>query len=234
MPTQVWILLGTMTFFSVFLTIVFRLEKRMLWAYGDLEATPYFGDPTGYGERWVNDARRAGFSFLGWARDLKGPAYRASYAMLVSPERDIFVVIGVGKVVNITVQATCMYTPTADGRCFYTTDNQQAVQIDISRNWTNQLCLASSFDKLVQRHREWIQTTEVLPRFFTTGREYSEYRTLREEHFRAMERAGLIRFTNPSATHFQFTLSGAARTATWGYFVGMARRLSFGSFPRTA
>jgi hypothetical protein len=49
-----------------------------------------------------------------------------------------------------------------------------------------------------------------------------------------MERAGLISFTDPSASRFQFTLSGAAKTAIWGYFVGMIRKLSFGRIPRTA
>ena len=234
MPFLLWYALGVVTFFSITLSIVFRLEKRMVWPYGELEATPYFGDPTGYGDRWVKDAVQAGFLMLGWARDIKGPTYRASYAMLVSPERDTFAVVGVGTVLNIRVQSTSLYNPTADGRTFCTTDNQTSVQIDLSGNWPSQLCPEPNFDKLLQKHREWVRDCGVLPRPFTRGREYVEFRCLREEHFRSMERVGLIRFTDPSAARFQFTLPGAAKTATWGYFVGMARKLSLGRFPRTA
>jgi len=53
-------------------------------------------------------------------------------------------------------------------------------------------------------------------------------------HFRSMERAGLIRFTDASATQFYYTLPGAAKTATWSYLVGVIRGLSHGSLLRSA
>jgi hypothetical protein len=196
-------------------------EKRMAWPYAELENAPFFGDPTGYGYRWVNDAVRAGFLLLGWARDLKGPMYRASYAMLVSPEGNTFIAVGVGTVLNFTVQSTSVYSPSADGRCFYTTDSQASVKIDLSRNCMNQLAPVPSLAALLRRHPEWVQSLGLLPRFFTPGREYGEFRVLREQHFRSMQRAGLIRFLDASATYFQFTLSGAARTAIWSYLLGM-------------
>jgi hypothetical protein len=229
-----WIWLGMVAFFAVSLTVIFRLEKRMVWPYGALEAAPYFGDPTGYGTRWVTDAMRAGFLFLGWARDVNGPTYRISYALLVSADRDTLAVIGVGTILKIPFQATWLHTPAMDGRSFYSTDKQTGVQMDLSRNWTNQLALEPSFGKLLQKHREWVQSIRVLPRLFTRDREFAEFRALRDEHFRSMERAGLIRFTNVSATHFHFTLSGAAKTATWSYLLGIVRRLSHGRFPRAA
>jgi len=229
-----WLILGMVVFWSILLTIIFRLEKRMVWAYGELQAEPHFGDSTGYGTRWVADAVQAGFVMMGWARDLKGPTYRASYAMLFSPERDVFAVIGVGTVAVFPLQGTWLHSPAMDGRSFYSTDSQSCVQIDLSRNWSNQLAPARTFSELLQKHREWLQSLGVLPRPSTAGRELAEFRELRVQHFRSMERAGLIRFTDPSATHFYYTFSGAARTAIWGYFLGMARKLSFGKFPRTA
>lgn len=234
MPHTLWVVPGTLVFFSVALTVIYRLEKRAVWPYGELEAAPYFGDPTGYGARWVADAVRAGYTFLGWARDTKGPTYRVSYAMLVSPERDIFAVIGVGNILNIQLEATWLHTPSVDGRSFYSTDKQAAVQIDLSGHWTNQLAPEGSFGQLLQKHREWIRSKGVSPRLFTQGREYAEFQALRAEHFRSMERAGLIRFTDGSSTHFFYTLPGAAKTATWSYFLGMARQLSHGKFPRSA
>ena len=194
---------------------------------------PFFGDPTGYGGLTVEEAQRAGFSLLGWARDLKGPLYKASYAMLISPDRSVFVVVGIGKVGHITLQATTLFTFASDGRAFYTTNNQAAVQLDLSRNWTSQLCLESSFDELLLQHRNWFQTTGMMACPFTSGGEYAEFRTFREAHFRAMESAGLIRYMDPSAERFQFTLSGAAKTAITGYFLGMVRSVSRGRVPRS-
>lgn len=232
--STLYFLLGLVIFWAILLTIIFRLEKRMVWPYGELESGPQYGDPSGYGARAVAQAKAAGFRLLGWARDTKGPTYRASYAMLVSPGNDIFAVVGIGAVLKMPVAATWLYTPTMDGRCFYSTDKQTGVQIDLSRNWRNQLASSSSFGQLWQKHRDWLRTTGVLPRSFTPGREFEEFRTIRQEHYRSMEHAGLICYTDGAATHFRFTLSGAAKTAIWGYFLGMARQVSHGRFPRTA
>jgi len=64
----------------------------------------------------------------------------------------------------------------------------------------------------------------LLPRFFTPGRNMPSFELLRENHVRSMERAGLIRFIDASA-HFQFKLSGAAKTATYSYLLGVIRKL---------
>jgi hypothetical protein len=231
---MLYVFLGMVLFWSVLLTVIFRLEKRMAWAYSDLQVDPPYPDATGYGAGRVAEALAAGFTLLGWARDLKGPKYRVSYAMFVSAQRDVFAVIGVGSVLQIPVKATWLYTHTSDGRCFYSTDHQSGVQIDLSRHWTNQLVPAASFRELLQAHQDWIGQNQVLPRTLTRGREIAEVQTLRHEHFRFMERAGLIAFLDGSVNYFRFTLSGAARTATWGYFLGMARQLSQGRFPRNA
>jgi hypothetical protein len=108
------------------------------------------------------------------------------------------------------------------------------VQLDLSGNWRNQLVASSSFAKLYQEHVDWIQGFSISPRLFSQGNEYAEFRAVRETHFRSMERAGLIRFADVSASHCYFTWWGAAKTSTWGYFLGMARQLSKGKFPRTA
>lgn len=234
MANLYWFLLGMVVFFAVSLTVVYRLEKRMVWPYGELEAAPYFGDPTGYGARWVEAAVEAGFVFLGWSRDLKGPIYRVNYAMLVSADRNTFAVIGVGNILSMSIQATWLHSPAMNGRSFNSTDKQSGVQIDLSGNWRNQLAPEPNFSRLLHRHMEWVQSIGVLPRPFARGRELGDFRVLREEHYRSMERAGLIRFADVSATHFYYTLSGAAKTATWSYLLGMVRQLSHGRFPRSA
>jgi hypothetical protein len=233
-PLWLQFFLGMVAFWVVFLTVVFRLEKRTVSPYGELEAARFFGDPTGYAARWMAEAVRAGFVFLGWARDTRGSTYSRSYALLVSADRTTFVVISVGTILKIPMQGTWLHTPAMDGRSFNTTDKQAGVQIDLSRNWTNQLALVPSFGQLLQKHREWLQSLNVLPRSFTPNREFDEFKALRAQHFRSMERAGLIRFADASATQFYYTLPGAAKTATWSYLVGLARGMSQGTFPRSA
>jgi hypothetical protein len=229
-----YLIVGTVAACLFLLIIVFRLEKRMVWPYSGLQPHPHFDDPTGYARRWVDDAIRAGFSLLGWTRDLKGETYRVTYAMLVSPDRTTFAVIGAGSILQMRLQGTWLHTPSADGHSFYSTDSQSGVQIDISRHWTNQLAPVPSFPAFWQRHRSWIQELRVLPRSFSSGRELDEFRSLREDHFRSMERAGLIRYIDGSANQFQFTLYGAAATATWSYFLGLIRAMTSGRFPRNA
>jgi hypothetical protein len=225
---------GMVAFFIVSLTIISRLEKRTVSPYGELEGAPCSDDPTGYAARWVADALQAGFVLLGWAHDIRGSVYKCNYALLVSADRTTFMVISVGTILNLPMYATWLHTPAMDGRSFNTTDKQAGVQIDLSRNWTNQLAVVPSFRQLLQKHREWLQTLNVLPRSFTPNREFAEFRALRTEHFRSMERAGLIRFTDASVTQFYYTLPGAAKTATWSYLVGVIRGLSHGSLLRSA
>lgn len=233
-PLWLRFLLGMMAFWAVFLTIIFRLEKRTVSPYGELQTGPFPSDPTGYAARWVADAVQAGFVLLGWAGDTRGPTYRCTYALLVSADRTTFMVISVGAILKLPMQGTWLHTPAMDGRSYNTTDKQAGVQIDLSHNWTNQLALVPSFSQLLQKHRQWLQSLNVLPRGFTANREFAEFKELRTQHFRSMERAGLIRFTDASATQFYYTFSGAARTATWSYLVGLLRGLSQGTFPRSA
>jgi hypothetical protein len=234
LPLWLRFFFGMVAFWVVFLTVLFRLEKRTVSPYGELESTPSSGDPTGYAARWVADAVQAGFVLLGWARDTRGSTYKCSYALLVSGDRTTFMVISVGTILNIPMQGTWLHTPAMDGRSYNTTDKQAGVQIDLSRNWTNQLALVPSFGQLLQKHREWLQGLNVLSRGFTPNREFAEFKELRDQHYRSMERAGLIRFADGSATQFYYTLPGAAKTATWSYLVGVIRGLSQGSFPRSA
>ena len=234
LPLWLRFFLGMVAFWVVFLTIVLRLEKRTVSPYGNLESTPSFADPTGYAARWVADALQAGFVLLGWAGVVRGSVYQCSYALLVSGDRTTFMVISVGTIMKIPMQGTWLHTPAMDGRSFNTTDKQAGVQIDLSGNWTNQLAIVSRFSQLLQKHRDWLQSLNVLPRGFTPNREFAEFKELRDQHFRSMERAALIRFTDASATQFYYTFPGAAKTATWSYLVGVIRGLSQGSFPRSA
>ncbi len=225
---------GMVLFFLVLITVTYRLEKRLTWPFIAPQSQPPYDDSTGYAGRWVNDAVQTGFTMLGWSCDPRGGIYRVSYALLVSPDRTVFAVIGAGALGKIPLQATWLYTPTADGRSFYSTDKQSGVQIDLSKNWTGQLVPVRNFQMRWQRHKDWFQELAVMPRPLSAGRELEEFREVRERHFRFMEQSGLIDYVDPMRTEFRFTTLGATRTAIWSYFLGLSRAVTDGKFPRSA
>jgi hypothetical protein len=212
--------------------LTYRFEKHMVWQYGEPEAQPQRHHP--YTDSGVVAATEAGFSFLGWARDLRGGVYQVDHALLVSPDRTTMAVITAGSLL-IPIAGTCLYTGAADGRFFYTTNSQYFVQIDVSRNSTSRLALERTFGGLWQRHQSWLQEMAVLPRpFGRSGHELEDFRILRTEHYRAMAHAGLISYIDAAASRWQFTLYGATRTAIRRLLVGIMRRFTLGRFPKNA
>ena len=220
-----------LTFILILPILTYRFEKHMVSHFGEPEAQAQSRHPyTDYG---AAAAAQAGFVFLGWSRDLRGGVYQVNHALLVSLDRSTMAVITAGTLL-IPIQGTCLYTPTADGRLFYTTNSQYFVQIDVSGNWTNRLALGADFSQLWQGHQAWLREMGILPRPFRSGHELEDFRTVRAEHYRSMESAGLIRYIDASASRWQFTLSGATRTAMRSLLVGLLRRFTFGQFPKKA
>lgn len=216
------------------LTLVGRIEKRMVWPYGPPEPAPQVNDVRGYREKWVNDAARADFEFHGWCSDLKGKHYPITYGMLTSPERDCLAIIGAGTLMGIPLKGTWIYSRSADARMFYTTDNQAAVEVDIARQWQCQLAPVRSFERLLQRHRDCLRERGFPVKPFSAGRELDEFKRLREEHFQMMARDGAIAFVDESCTLFRYTWWGAFRLMTRNYMIGLVRAVTLGRVPRVA
>src|SRR5258708_33056707 len=110
----------------------------------------------------------------------------------------------------MTLQATGLFNSGVDGRMFCSTVHLAGVQIDLSGHWRSQLAVVSSFAKLLRKHQGWLKSNGVPSRYFSREREVEDFRVLRTEHFRAMERAGLFRFTDGSASTFLYTRFRAA------------------------
>ena len=213
---------------------VARVERRMVWAYGTPQVSPPFGDPNGYGAATVTAATQAGFTFYGWAPDMKGEKYRVSYALLVSPGNDSFAVIGVGTIFGITIQGASINTPSVGDRSHYSTNQQSSVEIDVSRAWKSQLVPHADFNHLWQKHREWLASQRVIARGFQKGREFEDFHAVRLEHFRSLARGNYIAFTDGTEIYWRYTFYGAIKLATLNYSIGMLRTLTGGRIPRTA
>lgn len=230
----IYFFVGLILFWIVLLAVVARFEKRMVWPYGPLQEQPPYDDIANYGSRWVDDARAMGFSFLGWAPDLKGKAYQVSYGFLVSPQRDCLVIVGVGSIMKMKLLGTWVYTISADGRVLYSTDNQSCLAIDISRHWKTQLVRSANFQQLLKGHQNLVRDLQFVPRDFSNGQGMEDLKQLREEHYQSMARNGLIKFTDPAATHWHYTVYGAIKLAVLNYTIGLMRGMTMGRFPRVA
>jgi len=227
-------LIGMIIFLFFLQAAVGMWERRMVWPYGKPDLTVKFDNPSSYGAKRVSEAVQNGFQLLGLAPDLKGKMYRINYALLVSPKRDCFVIIGMGTILGKRLEGTWIHSPIADGRSYYTTDKQTCVEIDVSRSWKSQLVPVRSFSELWKKHCEWIQHNSLTAYSLSKGHELEGFRKLREDHFRTMRNNGLIEFTDSSATYWRYTIIGALKNSALNYFIGLSRAVSFGRFPRTA
>lgn len=214
--------------FIVLIAVTGRLEKRLVWQYGDLGTQPPYPDVAGYGERWTNQALQCGFFLLGWAPDPRMPNYRQNYALLVSPERDCFVVVCSGKIFTLKSQSVTIHTPTQDHKVYFTTANQNGAQIDLLGHWMGQLTAVNTFQALLRNHRDLLRDKGALVQLFSEGREVEDFKKLRVERYETMARRGLILFTDGMETCWHYTLWGALRHAFLNYTIGLARAITRG------
>jgi hypothetical protein len=221
-------------FWVVLIAAVAMWEKRMIWPYGPLAEKPEFGDITGYGMQKARDACDLGFVYFGWGSDVRQPSYRVSYSMLISPERDCFMLIGVGSIFGINLEATWLYTRTSTGDVYYTTDHQSGVEFDISGQWHSQLVPGGTFGQLLQKHHELLWNQGQVAKPLQMHHEIEDFHGIRAEHFREMARRGLIYFVEPEQISWKYTFWGACKLAFLNYTLAWLRTLTFGRFPRSA
>lgn len=215
------IIFGIPVFFMVLTVITGRLEKRLVWQYGDFTQQPPYPDSAKYALRITTEALQSGFTLLGWAPDPRAPGYRINYALLTSPERDCFVTVSEGSIFKLPTNSTTIYSRMIDSGVVYTTDNQTGVQIDLI--WRSQLAPVKTFRELLERHQRLLRDKNLSAQPFTTGREAEEFKRMREERYETMARRGLIDYLDASRASWHFTLWGALRYTFLNFTIGMVR-----------
>jgi hypothetical protein len=215
-------------FFIALIAVTGRLEKRLVWQYGDLGTQPPYPDVSGYAEKWMNQALQCGFILLGWAPDPRMPNYRQNYALMVSPEKDCLLVVCSGNIFKLKSQSATIYTPTQNSKVYFTTANQNGAQIDLLGHWMGQLTVVNTFQELLRNHRDLLRDKGAMPRTFAGGREVEEFKRLRVERYETMARRGLITFIDGMETCWHFTLWGALRHAILNFTIGLVRAQSHG------
>jgi hypothetical protein len=212
-----------LAFFLVLTVITARIEKRMVCPYGELAPEPPYQDIADYGKQWVNKAVQSGFIFLGWAADSRTPHYRLNYAFLASPERDCLFVICCGNIFKLNSRSTVLHTRTADGKVYYTSEQQNGVHIDLIGHWMSQLAPVKTFPALLERHQDLLRIKNAAVQHFTPGRELDEFKQMRKERYETLARRGLIVYTDRMDTSWHYTLWGSLRYTFINFTIGIIR-----------
>ena len=220
-PYVLLAIFGVPVFFMILTVITGRLEKRLVWQYGDFLQQPPYPDSANYALRMATEAMQSGWTLLGWAADPRAPGYRINYALLTSPEREYFATISEGSIFKLATKGATIYSRTFDGNVFYTTDNQTGVQIDLI--WRSQLAPVKTFSRLVERHLGLLRDKKLSAQPFPNGREAEEFRRMREERYETMARRGLIDYLDASRASWHFTLWGALRYTFLNFTIGIVR-----------
>lgn len=220
---------------SLFQLVVCMWEKRLTWPYGGLQGGPTFDAGSAYAHRTLAAAIENGFMHLGWAPDTKGEKYQMNYCFLLSPDRQALLIIGAGKILGMELRGVTFYSPADDGlRLWYSTDNQSAIEFDISRLWMSHLVFAHKFADIWRSHQSWMQSAKFSRHTFNPGCALAEFRRLREQRFNEMLRRGYISYTDSTQTFWRYTLQGAVKLVFFNYGTGLIRAVTLGRFPKTA
>jgi hypothetical protein len=195
------------------LVLVSMLERRMTWPYGPPKATHDMMDPSGYGADMVKGAQAQGFTFLGWADDQKGRAYKLTYGMAVSPDRGTLAIIGIGTLLGKVMACTWIHSPSADRQhAWVSLDNPEGVESDLLGQRLVRVVKRGPFERMWASHQEWVASKLVgAPFQFPPGEELRAFAGILRERFDLMARTGLIRYTNAENTRWRYTLFGSLR-----------------------
>lgn len=231
MNSTVFAIMGV---FLLLLIITGRLERRMVWPYGEPEPFPRYGDLDGYGARAIADGANLGCRFVGWCQDLKGNSYKVSYGFMTTPERDCLIVVGVGRILGMALKGTWVYTRAREGRVYYSTDNQSGITLDVSRRWKTQLVPGADLTSLLGMHRRLMAGERVDPEAFSADDPIKDFKNLRIAYFQSLARKGLIQFERGSDNVWRYSIWGAVKSAGLNYSIGLLRDMTHGRFPRCA
>lgn len=152
-----------------------------------------------------------GFRYLGPYRDGKGRLYRIRYDLWLSADREAIAVVGGGTLAGIPLLATWLHTRFADDRRIVTTDNQAAMNADLSGLSSWALVANADLDELLRRHR--LRAAEAVPPVvaFAADDPYGDFLAYRAEPVERLVAAGLGRFLDADRDVWRYTLKGAAR-----------------------
>ncbi len=154
-------------------------------------------------------ATKHGFAYQGVCRAGNNAIYKLRYDTWVSPDRNIFAVVGAGSMVGLVFKATWLTSKFVDGRVIVTVDQPGGMSADLSGMTEWKVIANADFSELLAKHQARIEEemTPVAP--YSARDPLGEQIELIAGRADRMARAGYIYFFGEHQDEWRFTVWGA-------------------------
>jgi hypothetical protein len=154
-------------------------------------------------------AEKQGFSYLGVCRAGNDKLYRIRYDTWISPDRDVFAVVGAGRMAAIPSQATILTSKLTDGRVLITVDNPGAMGGDSSGMTEWKVLTNADFPELLAKHRARIEAEMTPVEPYSDRDPLGDHLELNSQRVERMARAGHLYFLDDERDRWRYTAWGA-------------------------
>jgi hypothetical protein len=202
--------------FLLLACVVGMWEKRMVWPYEpceEHEAPP----PTAYARLVNRMAEEQGFCHLAITRDGRGNIYKLRYDLWLSPDREVFAVVGSGTMAAIPYQVTWLFTKLVDGRVVVTVDHTAGVSSDLTGQWSYSLLLHADFPELLVRHRARLSAEMTPAEPYSEDDPLADHMALRAAQADQLEAKGCATYLDEERMVWRLTPRGAVLKAFQTY-----------------
>jgi hypothetical protein len=207
--------------FLLLACVVGMREKLLVWPYEPC-AADQAPPQTDYAALMDKMAVEQGFQFVACTRHGKGKLYKVRYDLWLSPDHEVFAVVGSGTIARLPLQATWLFTRLVDGRVLVTVDDTAGVTSDLTGQWSYAVLLHADFPELLQRHRARVaaEITPVEP--YSEEDPLADHVAMRAAQADQLERMGCATFLDDERMVYRLTPKGAlirvfqTYTKQWG------------------
>src|SRR5262249_1463122 len=149
--------------------------------------------------------------------DGKGSLYKIRYDFWASPSGDVLACVGNGTVASMPVSATWLYSKLSDGSCLSTTDNQAAMESDLSGMTRTALHTNPDCDALLAPPRRRFADAHLPVVPFAQQDPFRDFMAFRTDRVDRLADRGQARFLDDKKDTWRYTLKGAFAVSVGTY-----------------
>ena len=154
-------------------------------------------------------AKEHGFAYQGVCRAGNNAIYKLRYDTWVSPDRNVFAVVGSGSTVGLAFKATWLTSKFVDGRVIVTVDQPGGMSADLSGMTEWKVIANGDFSELLAKHQARIEEEMTPVEPYSAHDPLGEHIELIAGRADRMARAGYIYFFGEHQDEWRFTVWGA-------------------------
>ena len=162
-------------------------------------------------------AKQHSFQYEGACRAGNTAIYKIRYDSWVSPDRQVFAVVGAGSMVGIPFKATWLTSKFVDGRVFVTVDYSGAMSSDLSGMTESKLVANADFSEMLAKHRARLEAEMTPVEAYSEHDPLGEHIELIAQRAERMARAGYIYYLDDREDEWRYTFWGAIVRVTDSY-----------------